>query len=106
MHSFELVLVEDQNVEPLILMGCRPLKFDFLVFKRNIEPFVLHIPNTIEGNSSVLLFEEDGADLDFLDVRHLPEIIDEVVLAHQVDVREVLEAAGVVVVAVDYEDGD
>lgn len=101
MHALVLILVQNQYVEPIILVFQRSLELDALVLKGHVESFILHVTDTVESNLSLALPEEDWDHLYVFNVGDLPEVIDVVVGAHQVDVAQVLKPARVIVVPVN-----
>ena len=102
-HSFVFVLMQHQDVKPFVFLFQRPLELDLSVFESHVEPFIFHVTDTVQCNLGTALSEENRDDLDIFNVGDFAEVIYVVILAHQVDITEVLEAAWVVVIAVDHE---
>ena len=103
-HPLVLVLVKHQDVEPFFFVFQRSLELDFAVFKSHIESLVLHVADAIQGYFGATFPEQDRHNFDVLDVRHFAKVVNVVVLAHQIYIAQVLESAGIVMIAVDHED--
>ena len=85
-HALVLVLMKYQNVEPLIFVFQRPLKFDPFVLESHIESFVLHVADAVQCNLGGSLPEQDWNDFYVLDVGDFAKVVDVVVAGHQIDV--------------------
>ena len=104
-HSFVLVLMKDKDVEPFVFFLQRALESDLAVFEGHIQSLILHVTDSVESHLGAAFAKEDGHDLDLFDIRHFAEVIDVVVLAHQINIAEVLKSAWVIVIAVNHENG-
>jgi hypothetical protein len=102
-HAFVLVLMEDQDVEPLISELKGSFEFNFLILERNIEPLVLHVSYPIQSQLCWSFLEQDWYHLDVFNVGNLSEIVYIVIRTHKVDITKILKPTRVVVVTMDYE---
>lgn len=101
-----VVLVDGQEVEPVggLDVGAEPL--NLVVAKRAKHALVAHVAEAVQGEPRAALLEEDGLGLDVVGLGDAAKVVDEAGDLQQVEGAKVTLAAGVVVVAVDGEDGD
>jgi len=102
-HAFVLVLVEDENVEPVVFVLQGSLELYPFIFKGHIKPFVFHVADALEGNLRASFSKENRDYFNILDIRDFAKIIDVIISAHQVYIRQVFKTGRVVMIPVDYK---
>ena len=103
-HPFVFVLVDDENVEPVVFVLQRSLEFYLLVFECHVKSLIFHVADAEQCDLRQPFSEQNRLYSYFFYISNLSEIIDVVILTHKVYVAEVFEAARVVMVPVDHED--
>jgi hypothetical protein len=86
MHALVLVLVEHEDVEPVVFVFEGPFELDAFVFEGHVKALVLHVANAVERDLGGAFAEQDRDHLDVLNIGHLAEVVHVVVRRHQVDV--------------------
>ena len=72
--------MDDQDVEPGIPLLTWPLELDLFLLERQVQSLVPHMPDSIQSYFGIALLEEDGLDLDLLNISDLSEIVDIVIV--------------------------
>ena len=60
--------------------------------------------DAVKGNPSLAFDEKNGHDFYVFNVCDLAKVVDVVILAHQIDIAEVLQTSWIIVVSVNHED--
>ena len=101
-----VVLVDGEQVEPVLGLDVGPEPLDAVVPQGAEEALVTDVAQAVEGQLGLALLQQDGADLDVVDLGDAAEVVDEAGDLEQLEGAEVAGAARLVVVPVDGEDGD
>lgn len=104
-HTLVLVLMQHEYVEPAVAIFQRTFELDLAILERNIQTLVLHVADAVDGQLGLALDKQNRLHFDILYIRHLPEVIDIIVAVHEVYVRQVFEAARIVMITVNHKDG-
>lgn len=87
-EAFVLVLVEHQNVEPLIIdltgVVYRTFKLDLTAFEGNIKPFIFHVTDSKESYTSGALCKQNRFYSKLFNISDLAEVVYVVIAAELV----------------------
>mmetsp|Transcript_77281 Transcript_77281/g.145710 ORF Transcript_77281/g.145710 Transcript_77281/m.145710 type:complete len:297 (-) Transcript_77281:18-908(-) len=101
--TFEPVLMEDHDVEPLLRVG-RCFKTDFPSLECAVQPLVPDVAEAVDCQLRAALAEEDRLHHDILQVLLPAKVVDETVHLQEVGGRQIVLAAWIVMVPMDHED--
>lgn len=105
MHTFVLILMKYQYVEPFVLVTEWSLKLYFFIFESNIQSLVFHVTNAVERNFGLTFDKKYWDNFNILNIRHLTEIINVVITIHQIDITQVLQSTRVVMISMNHKNG-
>jgi hypothetical protein len=100
-QSFVRILVNYQNVKPLIFILLRSFEFDRFLFKRQIQSFIPHMTDSKERYFMFSFFKQQRFYFNLFDVCYFSEIVDVMVFICHVKSAQHFKANRVIMVAMD-----
>ena len=77
--------MQNQNVKPtfinLALIVHGPFKLDFTSLECNVQAFVFHVSDSVEGNPSTAFRKKDWLYSELLYIGNFPKVVDVVIAA-------------------------
>ena len=99
-----LVLVDHQDVEPIVFALRWPFELNVFLLKRQIQSFVTHVSNPVDCDFCASFLEEDRPYFKLFDVCNFAKVVDVIVCARLIKCTQHLEANWIIVVPVNRKD--
>mmetsp|Transcript_23312 Transcript_23312/g.71410 ORF Transcript_23312/g.71410 Transcript_23312/m.71410 type:complete len:254 (-) Transcript_23312:95-856(-) len=104
--ALDPVLMYSQKIKPLVCVHRWSRDSHLLPLEHAVQPLITNMPQPVEGEFGLPLFNQDGMKCHSRDVVGATEVVDEIGRGHNIQRGQSTITRRIVVVAMDREDGE